>query len=272
MNKKQGALLLGAFSILFGIAQAGDPFADQVISYTPGTGINTSYETPSVALGAPASAATITSPPFQNTDIVGVGNGGELTAAFNTPITNNPAGHAGGMDFTIFGNEFFTLSGSTISGIFNHTGLTVWVSQDNVSYYQLAAPYGADDYYPTQGSGDASVPVNPSLSLSSFTGQTTAQALSLYNGSAGGASYAISWAEDSGGHAVNLPSISYIQVQGTSGAGYIDGFSRVADAPEPAGTGLIVAGIGTLFSLGRQRGRVKKNDRFADNTAALSIT
>lgn len=247
------ALTLGACFSPAGLFGAADPYADQVTSYTPGTGINTSFENSSSALGAPLSTATIMAPPFASSDIVGVGNGGQLTLQFNTPILNNSAGHAGGFDFTIFGNDFFTLSGSTIGGVFNHTGLTVWVSQDNVTYYQLAAPYGADDYYPTQGNGDPSLPIDPSLSLSSFIGQTSSQAQSLYNGSAGGASYSVAWAEDAGGNPVSLPSISYIQIQGTSGFGYVDAVSRVQDIPEPVSGGLLLAGLGVVLSRRRRR-------------------
>jgi hypothetical protein len=266
MKNHISALFLGALLAPLGVVHAQDNFADQVISYSAGTGINSSFETASAALGMPVSSATITAPPFLNTDLVGVGNGGQLTLAFNTPITNNSAGHAGGMDFTIFGNEFFTISGSTISGIFNHPGLTVWVSQDNVTYYELAAPHGADDLYPTEGSGNAFLPVNPSLTLASFTGQTSAQALSLYNGSAGGASYSISWAEDGGGNAVNLPSISYVKVEGTSGFGYVDAISRVQDVPEPSGAGLVLAGVGMLLGRRRWRGSLEGKNGLADES------
>ena len=52
MKNYISALFLGALSTPLGVVRAQDPFADQVISYTPGTGINTSFETPSAALGA----------------------------------------------------------------------------------------------------------------------------------------------------------------------------------------------------------------------------
>jgi hypothetical protein len=260
------ALLSCALLGSTGLLHAADPYADQVISYTPGTGFNTSYENTNAALGAPLSSATISAPPFTTSDIVGVGNGGQLTLAFNTPILNSPAGHASGMDFTIFGNDFFTFSSSAISGVFNHTGLSVWVSQDNITYYQLAAPYGADDYYPTQGDGDPSLPINPLFTVATFIGQTTAQALSLYNGSAGGASYSISWAEDSGGHPVDLPSISYIQIQGTSGFGYVDAVARVQDAPEPASGGLLLAGLGSLLGHRHRRAHRQSADPASSTT------
>ncbi len=255
---------MGAFLAPLGALHAQDNFADQVVSYTTvGTGINTSYENASAALGAPTSSATITAPAYSNTQIVGIGQGAELTLGFNTPILNDPADHLGGMDFTIFGNEFFTLSGSTISGTFTHPGLTVWVSQDNVNYYELVAPYGADDSFPTSGTGDPTVPVSPSLSLSSFTGDTTSQALSQYNGSAGGASYSISWAEDSNGHAVNLPSVSYIEIVGNGGSGYVDAVSRVASVPEPADAWLLCFGVGVLLVGRRRWGRAGRKDATA---------
>jgi len=246
-------VLAAAFTV-----RADDPYADTVVSYVPGTGINTSFENSSAALGAPASSATITAPAFSNTNIVGVGNGGELTVEFSVPIPNDPVDQASGMAFTIFGNDFFTLGSGKISGVFDHPGLSVWVSQDNVNYYQLAAPYGADSAFPTAGSGNAALPVNTTLTLSNFTGQTQAQALSLYNGSAGGASYSLSWAEDSNGDPVDLSSISYIEIEGTSGFGYVDSIARVEAIPEPSSIALLLTGAAGLFCMFKIRPRRKK--------------
>jgi len=260
---------LALYSLLLGvalIARAQDNYADSVVSYVPGTGFNTLYESSTNALGAPTSSATITAPAFTVAQIVGIGSGGELTVGFNTPITNDPTDHAGGMDFTIFGNEFFALGGSGISGIYDHTGLTVWVSQDGANFYQLIAPdglaHGADDLYPTAGSGNPLLPMSSSLSLSNFTGLTSAQALSLYDGSAGGSSYSISWAEDQNGNAVNLPSISYIEMEGSSGYGYVDAISRVETVPEPSTAAMFLIGAGAvLSSLKRQRPRTSATNR-----------
>ena len=240
-------------------ARAQDPYADSVVSYVTGTGagFQPAYDNSSVALGAPASAAVITAPAYGSSEILGVGENGELTIQFDTPITNDPTGHADGMDFTIFGNQFFVLgSGGVLSGIYDHTGLTVWVSQDDVNFFQLIAPdgqpHGADDLYPTEGSGNPFLPVNPSLSLSNFVGQSSANALSLYDGSAGGSSYSISWAQDASGAPADLPSISYIKIEGTSGYGYIDAISRVESVPEPAGAALILLGASGLFFMRRR--------------------
>jgi hypothetical protein len=239
------------------MARAQDPYADFVASYVTGTGsgFEPSYDDSSVALGAPASEAEITAPAYSSSDIVGVGEGGELTVGFDTPITNDPTGHADGLDFTIFGNQFFILGGSDITGIYDHPGLTVWVSQNGTNFYELVAPdgtpHGADDLYPTEGDGNPFLPVSPSLSLSDFEGGTADQAMSLYGGSAGGASFSISWAQDAEGDPVDLPSISYIMVEGSSGYGYIDAFARVEAIPEPANILLLLFAAAGLFSMRR---------------------
>ena len=263
-------ILAAAFFAACVSARAQDNWADSVVSYVPGTGQNTAYETSGAALGAVttgmdgATPYSISYAAYKTSQIVGVGNGGELTVEFDTPITNDPTDHAGGLDFTIFGNEFFVNgTGGVFSGAYDHAGLTVWVSQDNVNYYELAVPssyesdFGADSAFPTNQAGNAFLPVSPSLSLASFTGLTSAQALSLYNGSAGGASYSISWAVNAEGTPVDLSSISYVEVQGSSGFGYVDAISRVENVqsvPEPSSAAfLMIAATGAIVLLLRSR-------------------
>lgn len=228
------------------VVRAQDNYADTVVSYTPGSTYDSSYQNPDVALGAPTTSATINDPAYATSQICVINPGGELTLGFNTPILNDPTGHADGMDFTIFGNDFFVNgSGGVFSSTYDHPGLTVWVSQNDVNFYELDVPngYGADDSFPTEGSGNPLLPVNPSLTLSSFVGQTDAQALSLYDGSAGGASFSISWAVDANGNLVDLSSINEIEIIPTTGYGLVDAIARVESVPEPATTGLFCAGV-----------------------------
>jgi hypothetical protein len=238
-------LLLAVF---FSAAQASDPYADTVVSYTTGSGgINTAYNNSSAALGGVTSYATVVYPAWKATDIVGVGLGGELTLGFNEPILND-ANNPYGLDFTIFGNSFFVLSSGTYSGLYNHTGLTVWVSTDNLTYYLLQTTLGADDQFPTQATGDPTVPLDPSLTTAAFLGLTSKTGgPDLYAGSAGGASYDISWAVDSQGNAVTLASISYVRIEGTSGYGYIDAIAAVAAVPEPSTCAMFLIGAGAAW-------------------------
>jgi hypothetical protein len=229
-----------------------DSFADFVVSYNPGTSAAVGFTNTSAVLGAPTTSATITAPPFSKTQLLSLGFGGSVVVGFNSPISNSAA-NPFGLDFTIFNNSFFTLSGTNISGDFTHPGLTVYVSQDDVNFFLLSSSTnnGADGLYPTAGSGNPFLPVNPALGLGSFTNGTTANALALYNGSAGGSSYDISSAIDTNGNSVNLNWISYVEVINTSATsvGEIDAFAVV---PEPSSLMLVVTALGFLL-LGKSR-------------------
>lgn len=245
-------LLLAVF---FSAAQASDPYADTVVSYTTGSGgVNTAYNNSSAALGGVTSYATVVYPAWKATDIVGIGLGGELTLGFNEPIVND-ANNPYGLDFTVFGNEMFILSSGTYQTLYGHSGLTVWVSLDNILYYQLATTLGADDQFPTQATGDPTVPLDPSITTTNFVGLTSKTGgPDLYKGSAGGASYDISRAVDSEGKAVTLASISYVKIVGTSGYGYVDAIVAVKAVPEPSTYALLVAGGGMAWwSIQRKR-------------------
>jgi hypothetical protein len=238
-----------------GLAQ----YADSVVSYTSGTGVNASYTDPTRALGSPTvyngyQNTDPFNPAYQSTDLVSVGAGGSLTLAFNSPILNDPT-HPFGLDFIIFGNTGFVEDFSTRTtdgSLFgNNTGTTrVWVSADNLTYYELdptRAPT-VDGLFPTDAAGAFSQPVNPALTSSSFAGLDLAGIRTLYHGSGGGTGYDISWAEDSGGHSVFLPSISYVRVDVLSGKSEID---AVAAVPEPGSLAIALAGAVIFWLRGR---------------------
>lgn len=250
-------------------------FADSVVSYTPGTGYavefgtGTPYTDPSTALGAPSTVTpgdfggpvTPFNPPYLPAQLVSLGAGGSLTVQFDTPIQNNPA-NPYGSDFLIFGSAGFIDadypngmtdgSGSIFS---NTTGDTqVYVGDDPAHMYLLnpsLAPV-VDGMYPTDGSGNAHLPVNPALNNASFANQNLAGIEALYNGSAGGTGYDLSWAVDGNNQPVSLSSIQYVRVDVLSGHSEIDAFSSVA-VPEPATIVLAALGGIVLFSSCRKR-------------------
>lgn len=247
-------------------------FADSVIAYTPGTGFSTGFTNSSAALGAPTAGVDPFDPPFQKNQIVSLGVGGSLTVQFNTPIQNDPANHAYGLDFAIFGNSGFTIINGNYSGggitdgsLFgNNTGSTrVWVSQDNITYYQLnpALAPTVDGLFPTDGAGNPSIPVNPALQPGDFAGLGLSGIQNLYNGSAGGSGYSISWAEDMNGNPVSLSSVDYVRVDVLSGKSEIDAFAIV---PEPSTIAIALCSLALLLS-------ARKTRRMAQRAVAANI-
>ena len=237
-------------------------FADSVVSYSPGTGVNPSYTNPNAALGAPTTFigyqnADPFNPPYQASDIVGLGVNGSITLQFNTPIQNNPS-NPYGLDFIIFGhagfNEDFS-TGTTDGTLF--TGGTadvqVSVSTDGVTFYtlNLALTPMVDGLYPTDASGNPFLPVNPALTAADFAGKDLAGIQALYAGSAGGAGFDLSWALDGNNQSIALSSVNYVRLDDLSGVAYIDAISVV---PEPSVVSLaLLAGVGLVARVRRKK-------------------
>jgi hypothetical protein len=243
-------LVLAAMSFVPLIAPA--QFASGVISYNPGTGFSPNFTNSSAALGAPASGSAITpfAPPFSTSQIVSIGAGGSLTLQFNTPILNNPADPYG-IDLMIFGNSFFVVtsgSGSsaiTSGAIFTSTVSTrVEVSADGSTWFTLDPGFAPNvgTYFPTDGTGNPFLPVNPALTSPDFNGLNLSGIRSLYGGSAGGAGFDLSWARDGNGNSVDLQSASFVRIDVLSGRTQIDAISVV---PEPGVS--MIAGVGVLL-------------------------
>lgn len=233
-------------------AVASSFFAGEVVSYDPGVGFVARFTSPETALDEPSQVNPFTevtdpfNPPYGTNQIVSIGAGGSLIVKIATPILNHP-NNLHGLDFTIFGGAGFIITNdfdlttynwvgtpATDGSLFaQSTGETrVSVSRDGVTFYELnPALAPAVDYFPpTDSAGSAQVPLLPGLTAGDFAGASLDDIRTLYNGSAGGASYDISWAQDAAGNSVSLQAIRYVRVDVLSGHSEIDAFSVVTRA------------------------------------------
>lgn len=190
---------------------------------------------------------------------VGLKQGSQIVMAFDEPIINNPddgGAYNWGIDFVVHGNAFFVGDGSTYpdtdmesfhittGGVFAEP-VTVSVAQSlDGPWYTFESPT-ADNYFPTQAwawdraahdwSGqelDWTKPVNPSLTGNDFAGLSVADAIDLYDGSAGGTGFDLD--------VFGLDWIQYVMVSDPAGnQGEITGIADVA-VPEPASLMLLL--------------------------------
>ncbi len=260
-RKLSVSLALAGLFVIPTLARA--QYASSAAFYTMGNGVIAGYDNPNVALGAPTTFNGYQNtdpfnPPFQSSDIVGIGTGGSLTLQFNTPIQNNP-GNPFGLDFIIFGHAGFNIingdysGGGITDGTFFTGGTSdvrVSVSADGSTFYTLnpALTPQVDGLFPTDANGNPFLPVNPTLTAAEFAGQNLTGIRSLYNGSAGGAGFDLAWALDANNQSVSLSSVEYVRLDVLSGAAYIDAVTVV---PEPATWTLVLAAAG-LFLVRRR--------------------
>ncbi len=239
---------------------SADNYAVATRDYHPGTGTPAGYDIPSAITGAPSretpgeygGPVDPFSAPWQPSQLLAVGAGGSVTASFNPPILDL-ASHPFGIDFMVFTSAAFIIANGDYSGggitdgtLFgdNQGSTRVLVSPDDTHFYVLdpALAPTVDGYFPSDGAGDFSTPVNPALGGSDFAGLTLDGIRSKYGGSAGGTGYDIAWARDESGKPVVLDQVKSVRIDVLSGRADIDGFSVV---PEPGVTALGLAGIAT---------------------------
>jgi len=272
--KKISLVALALAGALFIPDTSRAQYASTVVAYDPGAAAGGYTTDPTAALGAPSTQTVDPDPIFGGTfpvdpfdppylpdQIVSIGAGGSLTLQFSTPILHS-TGHPYGIDFNIFGNSGFIITNNDYSGggitdgsLFgNNTGSTrVQVSADGSTWYTLnpALAPTVDGLYPTDGTGNPQLAVNPGLTSADFAGQGLAGIQSLYNGSGGGTGYDISWALDSNSNSVSMASVDYIRIEVLSGTSEIDAISGV---PEPAAWAL--ASLGAVALVWKQRRKV----------------
>jgi hypothetical protein len=223
------------------------------------------YDRKEAALGAPSRSVRMydgardwvnpANAPDEANDIVSVG-----TTAYQGPPaaiilkfdhrvaddSRNPYG----IDFIVFGNSWFKtgltywVTGAnpesyTIGGIYEEPGIVSvsqyangpWYSYDSQSYPR------ADAYAPTASRKwdsaaeewgawlDPTRPIDPNLTPSDFDGKTVAQAIEMYDGSAGGAGFDIS--------VFGLPWIQYVKIEKDPDLLYLPEVDAISDVSAP---------------------------------------
>ncbi len=277
-NRAKILFAAGAAVLLFGVAVGPavaeiDMFATEVVS---AIGLGESpYNDALAVLGKPTLkfkepnanifVSSLVAGPW-NTDLAGnsiittIESGGELTAAFTTPIEDDPANWYG-MDFIIFGNAAFNASSgnyitpttdmalykiaSNAGGRWEKSAVSVAQYPNGPWYTYTSGPY-ADDFAPTQAYAwdfikhnwgpemDFTKPIDPAVIKSRFGGKYAADGIDLYKSSGGGTAFNLD--------ALDLPIntagrkwIKYIKIIGNGGE--LDAISRVSHAIEPISIG-----------------------------------
>jgi hypothetical protein len=209
------------------------------------------FETFRCSLVYPACYADVN----DNKLVTTLGNGAAIVVKFDHEVADDP-GNPYGIDFIVFGNSFFSRAGGYLDPytnmedcflanptFVNSEPVIVSVSPDGNNWYTYSnGPY-ADSAFPTNAYAwdrenhcwgkelDWTKPVDPNLTVSNFNGLSAADAIDLYDGSAGGTGFDLA---ESG-----FAWIQYVKVQ-SNGNGEVDGFSDVAGCgdykhPYPAG-------------------------------------
>ncbi|MEM1098255.1 MAG: hypothetical protein AAGH92_05645 [Planctomycetota bacterium] len=259
--KLRGAVAVAGLASVTGVASAG-PFAGSVFSYDEGSNPAPGFTTPEVALGAPErftgegvfpGAVTPLNAAFGRDEIVSIGEGGQLTVEFDTPVVDDPA-NPFGIDLLVFGNTFYGLgSDGRISGAFEEPAV-LEVSVDGVVFVEVSGIFG-DTPFPTLGYSDLTnpfssvpgqvetdfrLPVDPALDA---TGLTFGELVQAYNGSGGGTGIDLA--------SLGLSEISFVRVSNPVGSGVTPEIDAFAAVPEPT-VGL--AGAAMAVWLQRRRG------------------
>ena len=189
-----------------------------------------------------------------------------LIVKMAAPITHSDS-HWYGDDFIVYGNaQFFNPNFTSVTpttdmsqyliggtyGIYQNGTPTVSVSADGIHFTQLQTsqtffpenPFSWSGISASDPSGwgamnDFTKPVDPSLTVSNFVGQSVAFAdNSLYNGSAGGQAFSLAGS--------GLSSIQYVEF---TGFGNIDAVAGVSDAPAAVPEASSAVSLGLLAAL-----------------------
>ncbi len=285
MNPRLFAIMFFVSALCSAADYDANDFATDIISYSGVLGPSP-YDDPNAVLGKPTTlvkesatktfACSLVYPAWNTAPdgsklIITLDIGAEIIVGFGHNIGDDP-GNPYGIDFIIFGNPAFQGNGSVDANTdmdtyrlispasVNDEPMIVSVAQElNGPWYSFEESPYADDIFPTNAFAWNSQthswaseqnwlrPVDPNLSLSDFSGLTAAEAIELYDGSAGGTGFDIAKLSAEDYAALDVDSqtgrkwIRYVRVQASLGfAGELDAFADVAscgDCKHPYPTG-----------------------------------
>ncbi len=262
-------ILTTGVALLLAAGSAGaSPFAVEVVSYTPGTGVTSGFDDSSNALGLPSrnngtsvfmgeefdnGDVTPFNGPFRTDQIVSVGDGGELVVRFDHAVVDDPQ-NPFGLDLIVFGNAFFfdPIDGGPIALDIFEDPAQISVSQFGSSWSPITS-VNSDSLFPTRGfldttgpfSSDGDQPANFRLPVDPailWQGEDYPGILGLYGDSGGGTGVDIA--------ETGLGWIQYVRITSLGGVTTeIDAFSDVKALPEPAELALLGGGLALLCAL-----------------------
>lgn len=196
---------------------------------------------------------------FRHFEIVSIGETGRLTVAFDHPVLDNPS-NPYGVDFLIFGNSPQLIGGGgewaggnpsnvTVGSTCNAEGGEVSVSQDGVTWHTLTNGHLADDFMPTLGRvydpanidtnagtdnewwgfpTDPTIPPDPAIAASNWSGMNVAGISKRYRGSAGGSAFDITGLPLSGDINTGHKWIKYVRIVPVDAVPEIDAIADVS--------------------------------------------
>jgi len=251
-------------------------FASEVVDYNGPFGAGP-YDDPNSVLGKPTTwmyddwdevtyACSLVFPAYLTDPnggklITTINDGAEIVVGFDHKVADD-VGNLYGIDFIVFGNAAFAADGwveqdtdmgqyflKSPTGVKSEPVLISVAQEPNGPWFSFEnGPYG-DTAFPTNAFAwdrdandwgeelDWLKPADPNLSISEFDGLSAADAIELYDGSAGGTGFDLNDLDPNDYAALAVDPntgrkwIQYIKVQylpGSSYAGEIDGFADVA--------------------------------------------
>ncbi len=219
----------------------GDPYADGVVSFMPGSGAGFGQEfLPDVVLGPPKGDLLF---PLNDVVTLGVKASEILLGRIELAFLDNRIVDGPGVDFTVFENAFFVLDLFDVTGVFAEPG-QVSVSEDGDNWCKFPCAFGSPPFFPgcagvtpVQAQGDQD-PTRPHPSIPTLTSPEDFIGLEIFDvvmEGAGGDSFDLADCGMTSARFVRIDSAEFPpDVVGPESQGFdLDAVSAIHSAPLP---------------------------------------